>query len=55
MRENQIKDRENIWHTSSPIPTDEGMTNRPPIFAYLVFDPGRASHERLSRPIKAVA
>jgi hypothetical protein len=36
-------------------PYDEGMTNRPPIFAYLVFDPGRASQERLSKPIKAVA
>jgi hypothetical protein len=32
---------------------DEGMTNGPPIFAYLVFDPGRVSLERLSRPIKA--
>jgi hypothetical protein len=31
------------------------MTNRPPMFAYLVFGPGRASHEKLSRPIKAVA
>jgi hypothetical protein len=36
-------------------PGDEGMTNEPPIFAYLVFGPGRVSHERLSRPIKAVA
>jgi hypothetical protein len=36
-------------------PTDEGMTNGPPIFAYLVFGSGRVSHERLSRPIKAVA
>jgi hypothetical protein len=35
--------------------SDEGMTNRPPIFTYLVFGPGRASDERLSRPIKAVA
>jgi hypothetical protein len=34
--------------------TDEEMTNGPPIFAYLVFGPGRVSHERLSRPIKAV-
>jgi raffinose synthase len=33
---------------------DEGMTNGPPIFAYLVFGPGRVSHERLSRPIKAM-
>jgi hypothetical protein len=31
---------------------DEGMTNGPPIFAYLVFGPGRDSLERLSRPIK---
>jgi hypothetical protein len=35
--------------------TDEGMTNRPPIFAYLVFGLGKASHEKLSRPIRAVA
>jgi hypothetical protein len=33
--------------------TDEGMTNGPPIFAYLVFGPGRDSLERLLRPIKA--
>jgi hypothetical protein len=32
---------------------DEGMTNRPPIFAYLVFGPGRVSLERLLRLIKA--
>jgi hypothetical protein len=32
--------------------TDEGMTNGPPIFAYLVFGPGRVSLERLLRPIK---
>jgi hypothetical protein len=35
--------------------TDEGMTDGPPTFAYLVFGPGRVSQERLSRPIKAVA
>jgi hypothetical protein len=35
-------------------PVDEGMTNGPPIFAYLVFGPRRVSHERLSRPIKAM-
>jgi hypothetical protein len=34
--------------------TDEGMTNGPPIFAYLVFGPGRISLERLLRPIKAM-
>jgi hypothetical protein len=32
---------------------DEGMTNGPPIFAYLVFDPRKVSLERLLRPIKA--
>jgi hypothetical protein len=32
---------------------DEGMTNGPPIFAYLVFGPGEGSLERLLRPIKA--
>jgi hypothetical protein len=31
---------------------DEGMTNGPPIFAYLVFGSGRDSFERLLRPIK---
>jgi hypothetical protein len=31
---------------------DEGMTNGPPIFAYLVFDPGGVSLDRLLRPIK---
>jgi hypothetical protein len=30
------------------------MTNEPPIFAYLVFDPGSVSLERLLRPIKVV-
>jgi isopenicillin N synthase-like dioxygenase len=39
---------------SSFKPCDEGMTNGPPIFAYLVFGPGRVSLERLSRPIKAM-
>jgi hypothetical protein len=34
---------------------DEGMTDGPPTFAYLVFGPGRVSLERLSRPIKAMA
>jgi hypothetical protein len=28
------------------------MTNEPPIFAYLVFGPGRVSLERLLKPIK---
>jgi hypothetical protein len=37
------------------IPNDEGMTDGPPTFAYLVFGPDRVSQERLSRPIKAVA
>jgi hypothetical protein len=32
--------------------SDEGMTNGPPIFAYLVFGPGRVFLERLLRPIK---
>jgi hypothetical protein len=33
--------------------SDEGMTNGPPIFAYLVSGPGKVSLERLLRPIKA--
>jgi hypothetical protein len=32
---------------------DEGMTNGPPIFAYLVFGPRRISLEWLLKPIKA--
>jgi hypothetical protein len=34
--------------------TDEGMTNGPPIFTYLVFGLGRVPFEKLLRPIKAV-
>jgi hypothetical protein len=34
---------------------DEGMTNGPPIFAYLVFGPGGVSREKLSKPNKAMA
>jgi hypothetical protein len=34
---------------------DEGMTDGPPIFAYLVFGPGEVSRGKLSRPIKATA
>jgi hypothetical protein len=33
---------------------DEGMTDGPSTFAYLVFGPGGVSQERLSRPVKAV-
>jgi hypothetical protein len=36
-------------------PGDEGMTNGPPIFVYLVFGPGRVFLERLLRPVKATA
>jgi hypothetical protein len=42
-----------VWRSEAPRPCDEGMTNGPPIFAYLVFDPGRVSLERLLRPVKA--
>jgi hypothetical protein len=35
------------------MPIDEGMTNGPLIFAYLIFGPGKVSLERLLRPIKA--
>jgi hypothetical protein len=34
---------------------DEGMTNRPSIFAYLVFSPGEITVEGIARPIKAAA
>jgi hypothetical protein len=35
--------------------TDEGMTNRTSIFAYLVFGPGGITVERIARPIKIAA
>jgi hypothetical protein len=35
--------------------TNEGMTNRPSIFAYLVFDPGEITVEGVARPIKTAA
>jgi hypothetical protein len=34
---------------------DEGMTNRPSIFAYLVFGPGGITVEGIARPIKTAA
>jgi hypothetical protein len=36
-------------------PVDEGMTNGPSIFAYLVFGPGRISTEGMTRPMKVTA
>jgi hypothetical protein len=35
--------------------TDEGMTNRPSIFAYLVFGPEEVTVEGVARPIRTVA
>jgi hypothetical protein len=35
--------------------TDEGMTNRPSIFAYLVFSPGGIIVEGVARPIRIAA
>jgi hypothetical protein len=35
--------------------TDEGMTNRPSIFAYLVFGPGGITVKGIARPIKTAA
>jgi hypothetical protein len=35
--------------------TDEGMTNRPSIFAYLVFGPGGITVKGIARPIKIAA
>jgi hypothetical protein len=32
---------------------DKGLTNRPSIFAYLVFGPGEVIVERAARPIRA--
>jgi hypothetical protein len=34
---------------------DEGMTNRPSIFTYLVFGPGGVSIEGIARPMKIAA
>jgi hypothetical protein len=44
-----------IWQIGSchMYACDEGMTNRSPIFAYLVFGSGKVSLGRLMRPIKA--
>jgi hypothetical protein len=36
-------------------PPDEGMPNRPSIFAYLVFGPGGITVEGTARPIKTAA
>jgi hypothetical protein len=36
-------------------PSDEGMTNGPSIFAYLVFGLGGVSVEKLTRPMKIAA
>jgi hypothetical protein len=35
--------------------TDEGMTNRPSIFAYLVLGPGEITVEGVGRPIRTAA
>jgi hypothetical protein len=34
---------------------DEGMPNRPSIFAYLVFGPGGITVEEIARPMKIAA
>jgi hypothetical protein len=36
-------------------PSDEGMTNRPSTFAYLVFGPGEIVVEGVARPIRTAA
>jgi hypothetical protein len=36
-------------------PDDEGMTNGPSIFAYLVFGPGRVATKEMTRPTKITA
>jgi hypothetical protein len=35
--------------------TDEGMTNRPSIFTYLVFGPGGITVKGIKRPMKIAA
>jgi hypothetical protein len=37
------------------MPIDEGMTNRPSTFAYLVFGPEEITIEGIARPIRAAA
>jgi hypothetical protein len=39
----------------SAIAADEGMTNGPSIFAYLVFGPGRVATEGKMKPMKTTA
>jgi hypothetical protein len=34
--------------------SDKGMTNRPSIFAYLVFGPGKVIVEGTARPVRAM-
>jgi hypothetical protein len=44
-----------IWLVGGATTGDEGMTNRPLIFAYLVFGPGGITIERIARPTKTAA
>jgi hypothetical protein len=39
----------------SSLVSDNGMTNRPSIFAYLVFGPGGIIVEGIARPMKIAA
>jgi hypothetical protein len=34
---------------------DKGMTNRPSIFTYLVFNPGEIAVKGIARPLRAAA
>jgi hypothetical protein len=40
---------------ASAMVVDEGMTNGPLIFAYLVFGPGRVATEGKTKPMKTTA
>jgi hypothetical protein len=44
-----------IHQVKSLTGVDEEMTNRPSIFAYLVFGPGGISVEGIARPMKVAA
>jgi hypothetical protein len=49
-----MKERISLGHHAVTA-VDEGMTNRPSIFTYLVFGPGGITVEGIARPIKIVA
>jgi hypothetical protein len=51
--QNQGNSKHQKRNTSASI-SDEGMTNRPSIFAYLVFGPGEVVVGGAARPVRAM-